>query len=108
MGFSYDNNEKKLEQGWKMLASRDDADSWDIDENTFMYHPERNVFLWRSASGCSCLDGEYGEEEYPTLDAIEVELMKNADDKYCKPPLKAAEELIKEAREAYGKICRGV
>ncbi len=104
MGYSYDSNSTKEEQGWLLLALNDESEDYGIDENTLMYHPERGVFLWRSASGCSCWDGEYGEEEYPTLDAIEAELIKNADDKYYKPSLKGGEELIKEARKTYARF----
>lgn len=50
------------------LSSADDSDSYSIDENGIYYDPRTETFIWLSASGCSCWDGDYSETSYDSLD----------------------------------------
>ena len=95
MPSSYDSNEDRQKQGWVQLGLIDEDDDYGIDEHTIMYHPTRKVFLLREASGCSCWEGVYGEEEYPTLAAIEKELREGQSSSL--PSLKGTESLMQES-----------
>lgn len=101
---AYRNHEKVVEAGLIHLATCDESASYEIDENSLYYDPTTRKFLWRSASGCSCWDGEYGESWYDSLDDVEKELREgHAKDKYYHPSLSGTETLLREAREAFAK-----
>lgn len=101
---AYRNHEKVVADGMIHLATCDESACYEIDENSLYYDPASKRILWRSASGCSCWDGEYGEAWYDSLDAVEKELQEgHAKDKYYHPSLSGTEQLMKEAREALAK-----
>lgn len=101
---SYERNADLVGQGWVELGTIDEADAYEVDETHVLYHPERQVFLVRSASGCSCWDGNYVQAEFPTLEAVENDLAGPAKPERYNPSLKGVEQLMAESRAAFEKV----
>ena len=97
----YRNQEDCVEDGLKFLAGIDEADIYEVDANEVYQKPDGS-FLLRSASGCSCWDGDWTETEYPDFESLENTLMNTAQIGSYSPTLKGAEQLIREAKAAIG------
>jgi hypothetical protein len=81
------------------LASLDESADYEVDITEICYDPINNEFVLRTASGCSCWDGDYDEERFATLDEI-YKSMK-ADDRTYNPSLSGADQIYDEAKKAF-------
>lgn len=82
----------------KQLAFIDESEAYQIDEAGIYFNAETTEFVLLTASGCSCWDGEYDEEVFESLEALEASLLK--EDRRYNPSLEGAKKLIAEARTA--------
>lgn len=80
----------------RILSSVDEADPYEVDEAHIGVDAATGKFVLLTASGCSCWDGEYDEEVYDSLDALERALV--TDDRRYNPTLMGARQLVAEAR----------
>jgi hypothetical protein len=71
------------------LSCIHEGDECWFNEEGIYYDPKDDVFCWIGASGCSCWDGEYGENNYNTLEET-IAAIREA-------KLNDGEELIEEA-----------
>lgn len=94
---SWDDRVGELEQ----LAYVDEADSWEVDRTGIFRDPKTGKLALLTASGCSCWDGEFFEEQHATLAALAAALLTT--DRTHNPTLKGAEALVAEARAALRK-----
>jgi hypothetical protein len=91
----YYERQKELRQ----LAFIDEADSYEVDE-AGIYLDNNGQFVLLTASGCSYWggsEGEYSEEVYETLDALEHALIN--EDRTYNPSLNGAHRLLEEAKQ---------
>lgn len=79
------------------LASVDEADSYEVDEAHIYFDPATGKFALLTASGCSCWDGDFEEEQYDSIDDIEKALTTR--EGTWNPTAEGAKQLIAEARE---------
>lgn len=77
------------------LAFIDESQPYEVDQ-TGIYVDESGVFVLLTASGCSCWEGEYNEEQFASLEALEISLLN--DDRTYNPSLLGAKALVAEAR----------
>lgn len=87
----YDDRAAQLRE----LAFVDEADSYEVDQ-TGIYVDENGTFVLLTASGCSCWEGDYDEEQFESLDALENALING--DRTYNPSLNGARQLVAEAR----------
>lgn len=85
-----------------ILASIDESEPYEVDE-AIIGLDQDGRFVLLTASGCSCWDGDYDEEVFDSLDALEKALIQgdeDGNDKYhYNPSLNGARALVAEARE---------
>lgn len=79
------------------LVMIDESEPYEVDEAHVLYYPSK-TFALKTASGCSCWDGEYDYENFDTLEQMEESLF-TVDRRYS-PTLVGARQLIAEARKA--------
>jgi hypothetical protein len=84
------------------LGRVDEADAYEVDQAAIYIDERTGLFILRTASGCSCWDGDCLEERFPTLDELEYALLGDTTRDY-NPTLKGAEDLIAQARAALAK-----
>jgi hypothetical protein len=89
-----DNRQKELVE----LAWLDESEPYEVDHTGIYLDPNSGKFVLLTASGCSCWDGEYNEEEYDTLEDLEKSLNLDEDKRRWNPSLQGAKDLMKEAR----------
>ena len=87
---------------WKLIACIDESESYEVDISEIYLNTKTNKFILVTASGCSCWDGEYEEEEYSSLKKMAKYLLSRDDRGYAyNPSVKGAEDLIKMAEDNY-------
>lgn len=91
----YDRERKDLVE----LATLDESADYEVDITEVFYDPATKEFVLLTASGCSCWSGEYDEERFKSLDAVEASLLK--EERQYNPSFVGAQGLIKEARAAF-------
>ena len=79
-----------------LLASIDEADSYEVDEAHILRNKKTGKYVLRTASGCSCWSGDYDEEVYDSLDELEYALIHSGRD--YNPSLSGVDTLMAEAR----------
>lgn len=85
-----------------ILSEVDEADSYEVDECYIALDPITNRFALITASGCSCWDGDFEEEQFDSIDQIADTLLK--DERRYNPTLNGARALVAEARLAFEKL----
>lgn len=80
-----------------LLAYIDESGSYETDLTEIVYAKSTKEYLLRTASGCSCWDGEWNETGYKTLAELEAGLILQ--DCNYNPSLKGAIALVEEARD---------
>lgn len=78
------------------LAFISEADDYEIDQAGIYFDPATKRYALLTASGCSCWDGEFDEEQFDTLDDLEASLAD--EDRTYNPTLKGAQQLVLDAR----------
>ena len=81
-----------------LLAAIDECATYEIDVVEVWRTP--TGFAVARATGCSCWDGDYDYEEYPTLDAALAHLTDPNDKWQYNPSIAGAVELSAMARAA--------
>ncbi len=61
----YDRAEQLIE-----LATYDESESYEVDKGGIYYDPKLKMFCFIAASGCSCWDGDYVENNYESLSLL--------------------------------------
>lgn len=102
MATSYGYNEELVAAGLVLLSSVDESADYEVDEAHIFYDPEKRMFLLRTASGCSCWDGEYIEEWFASLMDLRASLVR--DDRTYNPSLTGAMELLDGAEAAMARL----
>jgi hypothetical protein len=82
-------------KGWVLLAELDESESYEVDVTEI--YKAGDKFVLATATGCSCWNGEYDTEEFDTLDALGVSMVK--DDRQYNPSFRAAADLLARAKE---------
>lgn len=93
------------------LAFIDQSADWEVDMFGIYFDEKTGKFCYLAASGCSCWDGYYQEEEYNSLEELADAL--NARSGGYSPSIKGENFLVEEARKnwlnmqelATAKIC---
>ena len=83
------------------LAFIDESEPYEVDQ-TGIYVDESGdtpVFVLLTSSGCSCWDGDYNEEQFESLEALEISLV--GDDRTYNPSLNGVRQLLEEARNRF-------
>jgi hypothetical protein len=83
---------------WTLLAEIDESEAYEVDITEIYRHGDK--FILATASGCSCWSGEYDVEEFTSLDALADAIGIEGPDRRYQPSLKAAADLIAQARAA--------
>lgn len=92
MGDYYDRKKELI-----YLGELDESEPYEVDYNFIGYDSKANKFVWLTASGCSCWDGDYDEECYDKLTDL-FKALKPSEKDY-RPTLKGAEAICGEAAE---------
>ena len=79
------------------LAYVDESEDYSVDYHGVYYDSNNGTFLYITASGCSCWDGEYEEEEFPTLSACIQGIEAYKGD--YEPSIRTIEELVRQIME---------
>lgn len=91
------------------LASYDDADSYEVDMGGIYYDKDSEKFVFASASGCSCWDGDWSTYEYNKLGDLAKDLVdgdEDGNDIFCyQPGLQRGIRLIEQAK---AEITKGI
>ncbi len=88
--------EDPSEDGFVELSSVDESECYEVDIAEIWYRSVDGRFLLRTASGCSCWDGEYDREEFPTFEELKRHLLGDNDSRY-NPSLSGAIQILDEA-----------
>ena len=92
-------------ENWKLLACIDESESYEVDVSEIYLNTKTKKFILVTASGCSCWDGEYEDEEYSSLNDIKKYLLSRDDRGYSyNPSVRGAIELVEMAKENYMKL----
>lgn len=86
-----------IDESLRLLANIDESMPYEVDQTRILLDKTTGEFVLQTASGCSCWDGDYDEERFPTLDALAENLMGKGQPRY-NPSLVGAAQLIEEAR----------
>lgn len=86
------------QDGWKLIAGSYEGGPYEIDDIEIYQTPD-GYFL-RTASGCSCWDGEYDEYTFPNLEQVAVWMF--GVDSQWHPSYKRSLELLKEVFQNNG------
>ena len=78
------------------LAFIDESADYEVDQTSICVDEEGTFYLL-TASGCSCWSGEYEEERFDSLEALENALVGG--DRTYNPSLTGVQALLQEARE---------
>jgi len=97
MNYNYHERIKGLES----LASLDESEQYEVDTTDIAYDKLTDKFALITCSGCSCWDGEYCEEQFDTLDALEESLLWGAKERRHNPSLEGARTLIRDAKSSF-------
>ena len=97
----YRTQQECINEGLQLLGAIEEAELYDVDANEIFLKPD-GKFLLRSASGCSCWDGDWDEITFDSLAELETALLEDACNSNYRPTLKGAEQLIAEARATLG------
>lgn len=89
----YDNRRNELRE----LAFIDESQPYEVDQ-AGIYVDEDGTFILLTASGCSCWEGDYNEEQFSSFEALEASLLN--EDRTYNPSLSGARELLEEARKS--------
>jgi hypothetical protein len=96
----YRSNPDDPTRGATMIADVNEADSYEVDEAS-VFAIDDGTFILRTASGCSCWDGEYYGTRYDSLDELFTDIgPKGQSDYSYNPTFAGAEELRRQATEA--------
>ena len=90
---------KKLEQ----LGFLDESEPYEVDQTGVFFDPKTNKYVLLTASGCSCWDGDFEEEQFDTLNELEESLMDGRQRQY-NPALENVKTLMDEVRENARKL----
>lgn len=82
----------------KELSFIDEAEEYSVDRAGIYFDPKTKKYSLITATGCSCWDGDYSEEQFPTLKKLADSLL-NSEREY-NPSLKGAAQLIDQAKKA--------
>lgn len=86
---------------WTLLASSDLADSYEVDEFRIYQTLDEKVFIFASASGCSCWDGDWQVEFYFSLDDMPKHVLEREGYEF-NPSIAGIEEMVRMAKEKKG------
>lgn len=92
--------------GYVELASIDESEFYEVDMAEVYYVPTERKFILRTASGCSCWDGDYDETKFDTLPALREHLLGAGNERYT-PSLSGAVTLMDEAEATFAKLPKG-
>lgn len=84
------------------LSAEDNSEQYSIDENGIYYDPRTELFVWLSASGCSCWDGEYSETTYDTLEELIADMTER--ESRWQPASSEVSNMAQEARFIWNDI----
>ena len=84
------------------LSSFDESQDYEVDIGG-IYLDSDGKFILLTASGCSCWDGDYSEEIFESLEALELTLLTSDGDRW-NPSLLGTHQLIQEARNSLAKL----
>lgn len=78
-----------------VLSSIDESEPYVVDQTAIGWDSNINKFVVLAASGCSCWEGKYEEEQFTTLKELHESLIHN--ERQYNPSLKGVETLINDA-----------
>lgn len=78
------------------LAFLDKSECYETDYTGVYFDEETAQYALLTASGCSCWEGEYDEEQYDSLDALQAALFEGQ--RTYNPSLEGVKTLMTEAR----------
>lgn len=84
-------------EGWHQLAVVDESEDYEVDRAAIYVH-EDGRFMWRTATGCSCWDGEWDETFFGGFDLLVLHILGDNGDRR-NPSLDGAATMI-DAAEA--------
>jgi hypothetical protein len=84
----YYDRTKELEE----ILSIDNSESYEVDYAGVYWDPKTSKIAYITASGCSCWDGDYAEEQFGSIEALRRSLLH--DEKQYNPSLSTATQLI--------------
>lgn len=88
----------KAPAGWIFVAGVDESEAYEVDI-TEIWHDGAKWHLL-TATGCSCWDGDYDDEEYDSLEALAAAIGVESDiDRRYNPSLEGARKIVDEARQ---------
>lgn len=87
-----------------ILSSLDESPTYGIDESYICFDMDTKMYSYINASGCSCWDGSYYEDEYMSLDELIIDslnpiLEQDEENRYFRPSYEGVMNLIKNAKE---------
>lgn len=86
-------------EGLELLATCDESEDYNIDETQILWDKKTREYVVRSASGCSCWEGEFDETRFRSMKKVAVHLLGPGQARY-NPSLLGAKKLIEEAKAA--------
>ena len=78
---------------WEPIASVDESEPYEVDRTEIYFDNADGTFVYASASGCSCWEGEYDYTKYNSLWELEEALGTEEDERRWHPTLEGVKTL---------------